>query len=341
MRHENYFFVVTLCVAFLGAFLLIYPFLHYLFFALLLTYLLHPLKRALEKEIKSRTLAAFILIFLVILVIIAPTIYISSRLVKELRSAVSMVAESPNRHVYLEKAESYLERFTGEPVDLHLYKNELISQVRGFLVKAAPNVLGSVSGLLLGLFIMFFVMFYSFQEGRKSFEHLHALIPLAPNLKDKLFDEIKSVTWAVVYGQIMTAIIQGGLGGVGFLIFGVPNPILWGSVMVILSFLPILGTALIWVPAGIYLIASGAALRGIGLLIYGGVLVANVDNFLKPRLIAGKSNIHPVVVLLGVLGGLKVFGFIGLFAGPLILALLIALLRFYESEEYLELRNEG
>jgi predicted PurR-regulated permease PerM len=254
---------------------------------------------------------------------------------------VSMVAESPNRHVYLEKAESYLERFTGEPVDLHLYKNELISQVRGFLVKAAPNVLGSVSGLLLGLFIMFFVMFYSFQEGRKSFEHLHALIPLAPNLKDKLFDEIKSVTWAVVYGQIMTAIIQGGLGGVGFLIFGVPNPILWGSVMVILSFLPILGTALIWVPAGIYLIASGAALRGIGLLIYGGVLVANVDNFLKPRLIAGKSNIHPVVVLLGVLGGLKVFGFIGLFAGPLILALLIALLRFYESEEYLELRNEG
>jgi predicted PurR-regulated permease PerM len=222
---------------------------------------------------------------------------------------------------------------------LHVYKNQLIAQVRGFLVKAAPDFLGSITDWLLGFFIMLFVMFYSLQSGRGSFERVRALIPLAPNLKDKLIEEIKSVTWAVVYGQVVTALIQGSLGGLGFLIFGVPNAVLWGFVMIVLSFLPLIGTPIIWAPAGIFLILSGATARGIGLLLWGGILVMNVDNFLKPRLISGQSNIHPVVVLLGVLGGLKLFGFIGLVAGPLTLALLIALVRFYE-EEYLSIKAE-
>ena len=212
--------------------------------------------------------------------------------------------------------------------------------MRSFLVRAAPDFLGSLTELVLGLFIMFFVMFYLFQGRRRSFDRFRELIPLAPNLKDKLIEEIKSVTWAVVYGQVMTALVQGTLGGVGFFIFGVPNPILWGFTMIILSFLPVVGTSIIWVPAGILLILSGETFRGIGLLLWGGILVMNVDNFLKPRLISGRSNIHPVTVLLGVLGGLKLFGFIGLVAGPLILALLIALIRFYE-EEYLEIKGEA
>ena len=108
--------------------------------------------------------------------------------------------------------------------------------------------------------------------------------------------------------------------------------------MIILSFLPVVGTSIVWVPAGILLILSEETFRGIGLLLWGGILVMNVDNFLKPRLISGKSNVHPVTVLLGVLGGLKLFGFIGLVAGPLILALLITLIRFYE-EEYLEIKG--
>jgi predicted PurR-regulated permease PerM len=89
---------------------------------------------------------------------------------------------------------------------------------------------------------MLFVMFYSLQTGRGSLERVRAVIPLAPNLKDKLIDEIKSVTWAVVYGQVVTALIQGSLGGIGFLIFGVPNAVLWGFIMIVLSFLPLIGT---------------------------------------------------------------------------------------------------
>jgi len=334
MTREQTFFVVTICAAFLGAFFLLYPFLQYLVFALLLTYMLHPFKNWLQVRIRSRSAVALLMILLILVVVILPIVYLTSKLVREVRTTVSMVTVSPDRYVHLEKAERWLERLTGEPADLHAYKNQLVTQVRGFLVKVAPDFLGSISEVLLGFFIMLFVMFYSLQAGRGSFERVRAVIPLAPNLKDKLIDEIKSVTWAVVYGQVVTALIQGSLGGIGFLIFGVPNAVLWGVVMIVLSFLPLIGTPIIWAPAGIFLILSGATARGIGLLLWGGLLVMNVDNFLKPRLISGQSNIHPVVVLLGVLGGLKLFGFIGLVAGPLILALLIALINFYE-EEYL------
>jgi predicted PurR-regulated permease PerM len=334
MTREQTFFVFTICAAFLGAFFLLYPFLQYLVFALLLTYMLHPLKRRLQFRIRNRSIVALLMILLILVAVILPIVYLTTKLVQEIRTTVSIVAESPDRLVYLEKVERWVEWLTGEPSDLHVYRNQLIVEVRSFLVKAAPNFLGSISEAVLGLFIMFFVMFYSLQSGRSSLERVRSLIPLAPNLKDKLIDEIKSVTWAVVYGQVVTALVQGSLGGLGFLIFGVPNPILWGFVMVLLSFLPLVGTPIIWAPAGIFLILSGSTVRGIGLLIWGGILVMNVDNFLKPRLISGQSNIHPVVVLLGVLGGLKLFGFIGLVVGPLILALLITLINFYE-EEYL------
>jgi predicted PurR-regulated permease PerM len=340
MTRQQTFFIVTICAAFLGAFLLLYPFLQYLVFALLLTYMLHPVKKRLQARIRSRSAVALLMILLILVVVILPTVYVTSKLVREVRATVSMLAESPNRDAYLERVELWVQRVTGEPADLHVYKNQLITQVRGFLVRAAPDFLGSITDWLLGFFIMLFVMFYSLQSGRGSFERVRALIPLAPNLKDRLIEEIKSVTWAVVYGQVVTALIQGSLGGLGFLIFGVPNAVLWGFVMIVLSFLPLIGTPIIWAPAGIFLILSGSTARGIGLLLWGSVLVMNVDNFLKPRLISGQSNIHPVVVLLGVLGGLKLFGFIGLVAGPLTLALLIALVRFYE-EEYLGMETGG
>ena len=340
MSREQTFFVVTICAAFLGAFFLLYPFLQYLVFALLLTYMLHPLKKWLQFRIRSRSAVALMMILLILVAVILPIVYVTIKLVREVRSTVSMVTESPERYVHLEKAERWIEHITGEPADLHSYRNQLVTQVKGFLVKAAPDFLGSISELLLGFFIMLFVMFYSLQTRRGSLERVRAVIPLAPNLKDKLIDEIKSVTWAVVYGQVVTALIQGGLGGIGFLIFGVPNAVFWGFIMIVLSFLPLIGTPIIWAPAGIFLIMSGATARGIGLLLWGGILVMNVDNFLKPRLISGQSNVHPVVVLLGVLGGLKLFGFIGLVVGPLILALLIALINFYE-EEYLGIKAEG
>ena len=139
------------------------------------------------------------------------------------------------------------------------------------------------------------------------------------------------LTQAVLYGQVMTAVIQGALGGIALFIFGVPNWIFWGAIMIIMAFLPVLGTPLIWVPAAVGLILDGEMARGVGLLIFGATIVMNIDNFIRPRLVSGRTKVHPVLILIGVLGGLKIFGFIGMLIGPLVLALLMALIKFYET----------
>ena len=203
--------------------------------------------------------------------------------------------------------------------------------MRQSIVGLAPNILGSISELLLGLFIMFFVMFYGFREGQGFITYLKELLPLEAGLKDSLFHEMRTVTQAVLYGQVLTAVIQGALGGLGLLVCGVPNALFWGAIMMITAFFLCSGTPLIWVPAAVGLIMDGQTTRGILLLIYGATIVMNIDNFLRPRLVSGRSNVHPVLILIGVLGGLRVFGFIGMLVGPLVLAILVALIKFYEQ----------
>jgi predicted PurR-regulated permease PerM len=178
---------------------------------------------------------------------------------------------------------------------------------------------------------MFFGMFYGFREGETFMARIRTLIPLDPTLKDSLFFELRTITQAVLYGQVMTAVIQGSLGGIALLIFGVPNPLFWGAVMIITAFVPVLGTPIIWLPAAIGLMLDGEMGRGVGLIIVSATVVTNIDNFIRPRLVSGRTSVHPVLILIGVLGGLHLFGFIGMVVGPLVLAMLVAFVKFYEQ----------
>ncbi|MCA1820154.1 MAG: AI-2E family transporter, partial [Halobacteriales archaeon] len=127
--------------------------------------------------------------------------------------------------------------------------------------------------------------------------------------------------------------IQGVLGGIGFLVLGVPNAVLWGAVMAILALLPVLGTFMVWVPAAIYLFIQGHVWQGIAMLIWGTfVVMIFMDNVVRPRLIGNRADIHPMFVLVGVLGGAAVFGFVGLFLGPLLVGVTIAVLKVYEAD---------
>jgi predicted PurR-regulated permease PerM len=142
------------------------------------------------------------------------------------------------------------------------------------------------------------------------------------------------------YGNITIAIMQGILGAIGFMIFGVPSPILWGFVMVLFALIPYFGTAVVWLPAALNLIFSGylqnnssLTTRGIFLIVYGVLVISSIDNILKPKLIGAKANVHPILVLIGVLGGLSLFGFVGLFLGPMMLALLMTFIDIYEEEK--------
>lgn len=302
------------------------PFMTYIVLAGILTYTLFPIYSFLNQRTRRPGFSAGLCIALALLVMILPTVYLVSELVAQVSGAYNTLQTDS-----LSQLGDYLNSLTNGRFDFQEILGSALDQVRQTIVGLAPNILGSISEFLLGLFIMFFVMFYGFREGQGFITYLKALIPLEGSLKDSLFHEMRTVTQAVLYGQVLTAVVQGGLGGIGLLIFGVPNALFWGAIMMITAFLPVLGTPLIWVPAAVGLILDGKATRGILLLVYGATVVMNIDNFLRPKLVGGRTKVHPVLILIGLLGGLRVFGFIGMLVGPLILAILVALIKFYEQ----------
>ena len=327
MRLEKYFFALTIFGALLLTFFLLKPFATYLILAAILTYFLFPIKKLLIRFVRSESLCAAILIVLVIVLVVVPSIYLTSHLVSQVSSTYSSFKAE---HV-LQRLGDFIRLKTGQEVQFQKPLLSALETTRDFLLGAAPNFLGSLTSLVLGLFVMFFVMYYALQLSGDVAHKLTHLIPLETELKEKMLEELRAVLQGVLYGQVITALVQGALGGVGFLIFGVGNAVFWSAIMTILSFIPFVGSAIVWAPAGVFLIIEGNLWRGLGLLIYSGVIVTSIDHVMKPRLISGKSKIHPVVVLIGVLGGLKLFGFIGLVIGPLVLALLIRLVAFYDE----------
>jgi predicted PurR-regulated permease PerM len=326
MARERIFFGAVFVIVAVLAVIVIQPFLTYIVLAAILTYTLFPVYHFIQKRTRRPELSSAIAIVIALLLMILPTFFLVSELVKQVSGAYTNFQEEN-----LIRLADYLSGLTGNQLDFRTMLTSSIDQIRRAIVGLAPDILGSITEVALGLFIMFFVMFYGFWEGEAFIARMKALMPLDPNLKESLFYEMRTITQAVLYGQVMTAVIQGTLGAIGLLIFGVPNWLFWGALMIIMAFLPVLGTPIIWVPAAVGQILDGNTGRGVGLLIFSSILVLNVDNFIRPRLVSGRTKVHPVLILIGVLGGLKIFGFIGMLVGPLILALLVAFIKFYEQ----------
>jgi len=323
VRREQIFFAGFFAVVAILALVILRPFVTYIVLAGILTYVLFPVYRFFRMRLGRPGLAAALSIVVTLLLMVLPSVFLVTELVQQVSGAYSNL-----RLQVVENITDYLDRITGYRFTATIDSG--LEEIGKSILNLAPNILGSIGELFLGLFIMFFVMYYGFRDGERFVQRIRQIVPLEPSLKESLFHEIRTITQAVLYGQVMTAVIQGALGALGLLIFGVPNWVFWGAMMIITAFIPLLGTPVIWVPAALSLILGGSTARGVGLLIYGGTLVMNIDNFLRPRLMSGRTTVHPVLILIGVLGGLRVFGFVGLLVGPLILALLVAFIKFYE-----------
>ena len=193
---------------------------------------------------------------------------------------------------------------------------------------------------MLDMFIVLFVMFFLFRDGKIFIDKIERIMPLKSKYRKHVFKKLNDMAYAVIYGSIIIAIIQGALGGIGFLMFGLPSPILWGIVMMFASLIPYVGSSLIWLPASLILIFSGYVnsdstlmVKGILFILYGVFIIGTIDNILKPKIIGDKGGLHPVLVLLGVVGGLNLLGFIGVIIGPIVLAMLVTFIGIYEEEK--------
>jgi predicted PurR-regulated permease PerM len=187
--------------------------------------------------------------------------------------------------------------------------------------------LGAV-GTLVNFILMLFVLFFVLRDGPRFAGSVVRLLPIEPALRGKLWRHLIDVTRAVFMGIGLTALVQGFLLGVGFAIAGLPSPLVFGVLGALFALVPVVGTALIWVPAAVWLMLQGEPGYALFIAGWGIIVVGSVDNFLRPILISGRVEVPTLAVFIGVMGGLSAFGFVGLFLGPIVLGLLVALFRF-------------
>jgi predicted PurR-regulated permease PerM len=206
-----------------------------------------------------------------------------------------------------------------------------VTKASAFIYTNAVGLIRGFTVFFFDLLLVLFIAFFMFMQGDAFIAALLELSPLDPKHNEEILRETETTIKATLWGTVIVAFVQGTLGGVGFLVFGLPQPAFWGTVMIPAAVVPIVGSALIWGPAAIYLIFSGHVGAGVGLIIWGGILISMIDNVLKPILVKGSGTTPSIFILFSILGGITYFGVIGFILGPLILSFLLSLLRIYQK----------
>jgi predicted PurR-regulated permease PerM len=314
--------------------------------ALLFAFLLYPLQRRITAWLGGRAGgSALLLTFATLLVLVGPLAALGVAFARQAASLVDRLQANYGSLSDVGGGSLQSIPVIG-PAIAWIERNTILTseQLRDWLITGSRSLLehvGSVGGsifvgalgTMVGFVMMLFLLFFFLRDGARMESHLVALVPMPDARKQQLITYLASVTRAVVFGTLLTGVLQGALIGVGFGIVHLPSPLVFAVIAALLSLLPIGGTALVWIPAALYLLAEGRYGAAIFLAIWGALLVGLMDNLLKPLLISGRVEVPTVAIFLGVLGGLSAFGPIGMFLGPVLLAMTIAVLRWAEEHQ--------
>jgi predicted PurR-regulated permease PerM len=236
---------------------------------------------------------------------------------------------------FVQGLEEWVLEVSGYEVDI---QGRLVAAAESFVsfaLGSLSGVLGAVTSIGIGVSLMLFLEFYIVRDGGKFVEWTKGFDFMEDELQDELYSRMASSTWAVVKGHVLIALSQGLVVGLGFYLLGISNPFFWTLVMILLGFIPLVGTLLVWLPASGYLMTTGEVLTGALLLIYSLVVTTLADNFLRPFLVDEDADIHPFFVVVGVVGGIGVLGPAGVFLGPVTFGVLKTLLNMIR-EHYTE-----
>lgn len=316
------------------------PFLITIAWAMVLSITFYPLYKLFLKYVKRSWASSLLTLLAILITIFGPFSYIVSALTGEITSvyiaieekgieAITNIQSHPRLLEITEKLSSY-EILKG--FDLQSSIVSSLKKVGEYLVNHVSDVFTNAFVLALNFIIMCLTIYYFLKDGETLTEYLKRLLPFSEEQKHKLVERIKETVIAAVYGQIAVGIVQGTLGWMAFWILGLPSPVFWGTVMAIVSFVPLFGTFLVWGPAAVILIMSGSLGKGIGLLLFGALIISSIDSVLKPLIIGGKAKLHTLLVFFSVLGGIQFLGFLGFILGPLIAALCLSLFEIYTEE---------
>lgn len=300
----------------------------------IMAFAFYPLYCSILRRIGSRGVAALLTLVCILAFLIIPIVFMVSALIEESRSAyIQVLSAAENSDEVISQVNTLLSDMVGMQVDV----TRMVAYGIQLIIQWMQKIVFSIPVVAVNIFIMLFTLYYLLKDSEKFKLFIVKMLPLDNTEKEHFITRVSDVMYGVIFGHIGTAIIQGVAALIGYAITGVPAPILWGMITILCAFIPVIGTAIVWIPASAYLffmgIGDGTWGWGVGLLIYGIIVIGQIDNISRPFLISGKTHIHPAIVLVGALGGLSVFGISGLFIGPLILAILKEFIVAYEDRK--------
>ena len=317
------------------------PFLNAIAWAVVFSIVFYPVYAFLLRYLRFKVVTSTVTLLIIILIILGPFTYLSFVLASEIGDLVETINKDTIdsiRDVFtntkITRLFDKLQSYTGmEGIDISDIVSENIKKIGKGMINSLSTGITNLAGMLIDLIFMLFAIFFFLKDGPDFLSRIRDYLPFSEEDKNRIMSKVKDMVISTVYGGVVVAIIQGTLGGIAFYLLGIKSPVLWGTAMSVMSFLPMLGTFSIWGPMTGYLFIQGYYMKGIILLLVGFLGISMVDNILKPIIISGRTKMPTLAVFFSVLGGIKLFGFIGFIMGPLVLALFVSVFEIFRQKE--------
>jgi|TARA_Y100000310_G_scaffold339682_1_gene433118 predicted PurR-regulated permease PerM len=281
------------------------------------------------KLTNSKNFSATIICFVLVLIIILPIWFLTPIFIKQ-SFEVFLFAQQMDFVTPLKSI--FPSIFASEE-----FSEQIGSILFSFVNNLAGSMMNSFSKLILNfpiiffqLIVVFFTLFFFLRDKDQLFDYVKSLSPFSKDVEHKLFKSSKEITLSVIYGQVFVGILQGIITGIGFFIFGVNNALFFGLLAILAGIFPVIGTTIVWLPIAIFLLIAGNTFSAMGVGVFG-IFSASIDNILRPLIVSKRTRMHPLILLIGMIGGLFFFGILGFILGPLILAYILIILETYRS----------
>ena len=342
--YARVFGLITTALLGIALFKIIEPFIGAILWSTLLTFLLFPLNRALRHVLwDRRTPAAMLLTIGVIFVLVGPAAFLALAFTRQASDLVVRLQEAADKYhmVHLsdllrvpiiERAVQWAESVA--PISAEQIEAWFVNAAKTLLtlvVSSSGVVVVEALSTVVGLVMMLFLLFFFLRDGEDMVQRALSLVPMPAERQGHLVEHLSAVTRAVVFGSLLTAVVQGTLVGISFALVGLPSPVVFGALAIIAALVPLVGSTLVWGPGAAVLAFNGRWGAAIFIVLWGTVVISMVDNIIRPLFISGRAQISTLPVFLGLIGGLSAFGPIGMVLGPVIVALALALFRFAEE----------
>ncbi len=344
------FLLVLAAVALYFCYVIARPFLAPMFLALMIAIVFHPIHVRIESRIRRRNLAGLISTILVLITVVVPTVILAVLVAREVHTLyVGLSERSAAQGGWTLYATHFVDRLSGwaghyidvSKVELRGAFVRSLEQMSHSLFSWGSHFVNNIVSSFVEVLIAFFTVFFLFREGELLKSQLAAFLPLRADQFERLFTGVSNSIVANVYGCLAVGASQGVLMSLGFWTLGLPSPVLWGLVTALCSLLPIVGSSVVWGPAAILLFASGHWWKGLILVAWSVAVVSQVDHLLRTWIISQRANMHPLLMFFALLGGVKAFGALGLFIGPVVVSItLVALQMLREANLESSARQE-